>query len=575
MVRCSVGAVSAALFISCWASAADSPPCEPGPACALRMAREITMDLARREQDPDRMTHWVEMTAWIEEVDIDPDPGAASARFAELRSLYRRLPKDEDSALNELWLASAMANRSMFAEAEKLAAGIPVEHRDRIYANLAKSLARHGRWREAVRLLEKMKDNEGGRGGRPLDYLEVTQFLAEMGQPAIIEQAAALMKKPPVYFVPLGQALAELAAGNDSAAIARAMSHAEWGWRVSLLDSLATRYRDSKRDLDALRLDAMKLEQAQGAASKEWLSQERGRYFDRLVEAGQYSRALEWWPRYQEELQEHRLQSILDDLSLAADIETARKLIPGISAEERERALQSLSFARVMAGQVEPKTALREFADVGKAGDAFLALLGNREVPVSPLSRSIFEAAREVASPPQDKWQYAPTLLPLQIRFGLFEEARQSAAQARFIRYQGEELLKISAAEEKAGRAADAQATRLEAMKCLAADPGAEPDYLASALFRAGLLNEAELELRRVMEKKLPNFSNLGKALIAKRVERGEVTRAFQLAADWSARSKDPYEIATFFSLAKKTHGPPIFLGVRQLKKLLSEAEGR
>jgi hypothetical protein len=565
MSRRLMGGLMAVMLLSP-AAAADKPPCEPGAECALSMAREMTMANAQRAQDSIALQHWIRVTDWLEEVDPRPDPAAAKMRFNVLQRQIDRIKDSKGRPLSEQWLASAMINAGLPADAEKIAKSLPTGNRDVVYRNLATRLANEGQWREAVRILELLSDAEKDS---PFTYQAVMGILAAGGDPQVIRQSAALMKKPPDYWLPVGLAITELAAGREDAAIQSAMAHKESGWRVGILGALSDHYRDQKREKDSLRLLGKKLDAAREDAPKEYLDEEYKWYFRRLVQAGEFSTAIQAWPNLPQKDRNPwgELTSMLGDLRKAEDISAAAKLLPQLDGLDREYAERALAWSRVFAGLAEPAAALKGIGKPKAAGRHLIEWLGSEDYSAADRgrARALLVASQALVAEnhnpePAFLMFESSALVRAQLKLGLLEEARTSIGALKDTRLKAESMLQLSVAHSQLGQSDLARAARTEGLALLAqcSEPR-EPDLHAQVLLRAGMIDEAEAALRLLMQPDPlpPAFSRVAKPLLEKRLERGEIAPAFRLAADWSRLHGNPEAIGTFYALLEKKRTPP------------------
>jgi hypothetical protein len=560
-----------ATLLPCLAATAEKAPCEPSKECALRLVREMTLQQAKLA-DGDSLWHWLAMTEWLERADTATDPFAARARFDVLLKQIRRVGGPADRAINEQWLASAMLDAGLLADTEELSSGLPERNRQVIYAKLATKYAELGEWRDAVRLLELMSDVEGGR---PNVYQDVLDRIADAARPELISQSASLMKSPPAYWVPLGLVLVDVAAGNEDGALKRALAHPEPGWRVGLVAAIANRYRDRKREGDSLRIEAMRLELAQGLASPEWLAEQYRWYFKRLVEAHEYSKALDSLPRLPASDRNPwgLRDTLLVNLRNPADIEAASKLLSTLDGGSRQSTEACLIWARVFAGMVEPSVALQGASDPARIGASLVGLLGNglhTEVDRGR-ARALFavaEMAADASANPDpmslilEEGSYHRSVVRAQIALDLLEDARASITTLRTSRSRATSLLELSAAYSRQGKSELAESARVDGLAELEkAKSPEDPDLGASILLRAGMPDDAEAELRRLMKagSSAMAFSRVGKPLLEEKVRCGQVASAFQFAYDWSLwRDRDPEAVGTFYSLLAHIDSPPI-----------------
>lgn len=573
-----VGGLLVAVLLSCTSSAADIPSCEPVTDCAFRMAREMTLKNATRAQDGDSLRHWLRVTEWLEGADPQPEAAAARVRFAVLQKQVGRVKDPKERPISEQWLASAMIEAGLLVEAEKIAKSLPAKNRDVVYRNLSRRLAKQGNWREAVRILELLSDAERDS---PFAYQEVMSFIAAAGDPEIIRQSATLMKAPPEFWLPVGLAIADLAAGKEDAAIQRAMSHKEIGWQVGILGALSDHYRDQKREIDSLRLKGRQLELARADASGQWLEEEYKWYFRRLVHAREFHAALEAWPHLPADDRNPwgELSLMLLALRKPEDIAAATKLLPQLSGRNLETAERALIWARALSGLAEPGAALKRVATPDAAGRHIIEWLGGDYSTDEDRTRAraLLAAAQAVVvvNPNPDAFDemFRPVaLVKAQIRLGLLEDARASIGAVRDARWKAEFLLKVSFAHSRLGQADLARTARVEGMGLLAQlDTSQNPDLRAEVLVDAGLLDDAEAELRQLMTQGASSSAsrNVVKSLLQERLERGETQKAFQFAADWSKAHDDPAAIGTFYGLLTKKGEPPPDLG-RFLRRMQS-----
>lgn len=555
-----MGGLVAGLVIVTGTVSAAQPGCAPGAACALRLARDLTLERAGRAKDGDELRHWLHMTEWLEKVDSQPDAAAARARILALTERVSHV-EDDDALLTRRRLAAAMMAAGLLTEAEQLAATLAGEHRGQVYGELALNRAERGDWREAIRIANAMVADEVGEGDTAFVYHAVVKAVGRTGKPEQVKEAAALFRKPSPVFVPAALALAEVANGNEVGAVALATQQSESGWTAYILDLVAEEYRAKHREPDALRIERILLERVRADAPQLWFEQRVTQYVDRSIKAGQHRQALDVWPLLPEPKRRVHFTSAILGLRTAEDVAVASGLASRLTGHDRAEADLALIWARIMAGLVDPATALKELPDPDLAARRFIEWLVLAE-GVDPTRGRALLAAALTQRTPAERSPFEPLLeTRARTRLGLLDDARQTARSFAKLEDRAEALLEISAAYSAAGQASAARETEAEALRSWTQLSEAQsPGDRIDVLIRHGFADEAETELRRQWAKnRAPESTFYGRVdpLLRLRLARGETTKAFGLAVDWADRTDDPEALATLYSLLQKTEPPP------------------
>jgi hypothetical protein len=567
----------AVFALAACSAAAGNLPCEPSPACASSMTRDLAMKMIQPAGSDDDVIYSIELLEWAQ--DVDPEPGAAArARFETLARRIGKVSDAGDHSIARRCLGIYMAKAGFIAEATKVAQSLDAQGRNVVNANIAEEHARRGRWREAFIVVDAMpEDRSIGDGSSKFFALRnALKSVARTDKPEFIEEAASLLKPPPPRFVQIGLAWADLTAGRDDAAIQRALQQGDENSRLSLLFDIASWYQDEKRDLDKLRVDRLQLERIPRPEYQEWFDHLGMQYFEGLVKAHQNSQALAWAPQVNSADRDRQLRSLFLHLRKPEEIAAATRLMGLFTEMRREDGEDALTWARIASGLIEPAAGIKSVAGPGEFARSAVELVRDFDQAQKDLGRAVVAAAVNTVrayprKAPFEENFFQVALARAQIQFGLLEDARKTIDEIPDPDDRTRQLLALSVAQSGNGQEGLARATKTDAMALLAnLDSRQQPDFRADMLLRAGMIDDAEAELRRLMipNPKPPVFSRVGAPLIGELVKRGEVKRAFGLAADWSAlHGDDPEALASLYRDLTNSQDPPSNLS-RVLKRL-------
>ena len=506
-------------------------PCEASASCALRMARDAAFGHFETAQDlPERALSLV-VLIWIGEQDKALNGETLRGRFTVLRKKVDQLP-DNERELLLAGLAITLAASDLIDEARAIAVLLPTEvTRGAVRAAIACGHARRGRVREAFAALDTMQDQREKRES----FRCVLDGITNTGKPDLAREVTKYLSDPPPEPVDITQlvALTELAAGNHTAARTTAMSNEDAKARIKTLYQLMKQYE-------------YLYNYAEATATARLLSEEIGKLDDPKLDANIRSsviyRLIETYtpadiPALIHKLPAEERDSVLRTLAFNATdpavIREAGRLLAPLAPRDREDIEESLLWARMRAGDIEPVEALAQTSRPEHLAFAFMNPAGG---PPEMLQVAI--AAK--GSVADVSWEL---FAKKQARLGLLAEARETIdSRIRDQTRRGRALIGMSGVEAAQGSPENAARTRDAGMRLLQALGISEDHYsVAELLEQWGNLDAAESELRAGMRANTPGLESHNATInvISERARRGEINRAMELAAHVSRYLQD------------------------------------
>lgn len=522
----------------CTQAPAQQPlPCEASAQCALQMARVASFKVFLTAVDARERKYALRTLTWAGQQDTKINGAALREPFASLRANIDALPSAAEKQQMLQALAESMAASDLIAEAQELAFGLTAEARDLVRMEAAVGSARRGRIDQAFALVGQIERDEQLR---LLGSGLVVNALANAGRPDLVREAIKRFPNANPVRSSTMLAVANQVAGNHHAARAEVMRISDRKARLAALRQLLAVYHNDGPAAEAL-TTARLLAKEVGNTDNEIL----WKIIDTFADNRRYAEALKWLPAMAQSPRGRLLLQFAEDLTEPADIRAAEKLVPELEERDRADVRRDLLRARVASGNLTASAALEQaddrvkFAEElrGAAGDLFKR--GRRAEAQETLRVAI-------AAVPENKegFYYWPEVAAEQAEIGPFADARATIdREFKSGPDRGETLMILSGAQARDGLEEDAARTRAEALREFS-DADTKPftaERLLLALNRARLLDEAEIELRRLLDSTSLRmwFRHGPRLVIVEQVKRGQLPQAQSLAAALSQRLGD------------------------------------